>query len=622
MGWMVPALPDWHAMAALGLALLSLILFNRDKIRLESSALLILTCLVLLFYLFPMPGQGAALQPQAFFSAFGNEALITIVSLMICAKALEHTGALQSVAQLIAQAWVSRPSLALLATLTVTAVLSMFMNNTPLVAMLLPLLVGVALRSNVQASQILMPAGYATILGGMCTVMGTSSNIIVASLAVDLGMRRFGLMDFVVPSSIAAGVGILFLWQFGSRLLPFRKAPLETTEPRIFHGILHLVADGPADGKTVAEVLAMARGSLNLREIERGEGILVARLPSLRLRAGDRLHIRETPSRLRELEGVLGATLHAGRSDKESEGRTPGPRVPGEQQIAEIVVTANSPLHGRKIAGNPFFAQNHLLPLALHRKGGAVGETLESQRNLELEAGDVLLVQGSKQAIRQLKISGVVLLLDGALDAPMAARRNTAIAIVTAVVFLAALGVAPISVCALTGAGGLIMTKCLTREQLRSAVDTRLILVVVASLCLGNAIAITGGAAYLAELFLGQASTLPPAVIVSLLMLAMALITEMVTNNAVAAIGTPVAFAVAGNLGMSPEPLVLAVMFGSNMSFLTPAGYQVNMMVMSAGGYRARDFLRLGIPLQILVWVTLSLSMAWYYDLAWQAGNP
>jgi di/tricarboxylate transporter len=613
---MVPALPDWHALATLGLALLSLFLFNRDKIRVESSALLIFTCLVMLFYLFPMAGHPKALQPQSFFAAFGNEALITIVSLMICAKALEHTGALQSVAQVIAAAWTEHPRLALLATLTLSAVLSMFMNNTPLVAMLLPLLVGVALRSNIQASQILMPAGYATILGGMCTVMGTSSNIIVASLAVELGMPRLGLMDFVVPSSIAAAVGVLFLWQFGSRLLPARKAPLENTEPRIFHGVLHLSADGPADGKTVAEVLSMARGSLNLRQIERGEGILVAKLPSLTLRAGDRLHIRETPSRLRELETLLGASLHAGHNNPGSADK-PVPRRPEEQQIAEIVVTANSPLHGRKIAGNPFFAQNNLLPLALHRKGRTAGESLEGQRNMELEAGDVLLVQGRKEAIRQLKISGVVLLLDGALDAPMAARRNLAIAIVASVVTVAATGLVPISICALAGAGAMIIAKCLTREQLRSAVDTRLVMLVVASLSLGNAIAYTGGAQYLAELYLSQASALPPAVIVSLLMLSMALITEIVTNNAVAALGTPVAFAIAKGLGVPPEPLVLAVMFGSNMSFLTPAGYQVNMMVMSAGGYRARDFLRLGIPLQIVVWATLSVSMAWYYDLAW-----
>ncbi|MCJ7556370.1 MAG: SLC13 family permease [Gammaproteobacteria bacterium] len=613
---MVPALPEWHALVTLGLAVLSLILFSQDKIRLESSALLVLTCLVLFFYLFPLAHDPSLLQPQFFFLAFGNEALITIVSLMICAKALEHTGALQSMARLIATAWISRPRMALLATLTLSAVLSMFMNNTPLVAMLLPLLVGVAIRSNFQASELLLPAGYATILGGMCTVMGTSSNIIVANLALDMGMPRFGLLDFFVPSSIAAGAGLLFLWLFGSRLLPARKAPLETTEPRFFHGVLHLVAKGPADGKTVAEVLSMARGPLHLREIERGEGLMVAKLPTLKLKAGDRLHVRGAPSRLRELETLLGATLYAEQDEEEATDK-PGPRRPEEQQIAEIVVTANSPLHGRKISGNAFFRQNNLLPLALHRKGRSPGETLESQRNVALEVGDVLLVQGRKEAIRQLKVSGILLLLDGALDAPMAERRNMVIAIILGVVVVAAVGLMPISVCSLAGAGLIIANKCLTREQLRSALDTRLIMVVVASLALGNAIAYTGGARYLAELFSSQTHSLAPAAIISLLILSVALITELVTNSAVAAMGTPIAFAIAKSLGMPPEPFVLAVMFGANMSYLTPAGYQVNMMVMSAGGYRASDFLRLGIPLQLVVWVTLSLSMAWYYELAW-----
>ena len=613
---MLPSIPDWHAVAALALAGLALILFSQDRFRLESSALLIFTVLVVLFYLFPMAGPGQVLRPQFFFLGFGNEAIIAIVSLMICAKALEHTGALQATARVIADAWITRPRLALLATLLLAAVLSMFMNNTPLVAMLLPLLVGVAMRSKIDASKILMPAGYAAILGGMCTAMGTASNIVVVSIATGLGIPRLGLLDFAIPAGIGAGAGILFLWLFGSRLLPTRKAPLENTEPRVFDGILYLTANGPADGKTIAEMLSMARGSIRLREIERGEGVFVARLPTLRLKAGDRLHVRETPSRLRELETLLGATLHAGQ-DKAAASDHRAEKRAEEQQIAEIVVTSNSPLHGRKVEGNPFFRQNNLVPLALHRKGVSGSGSLDAQRNVELEAGDVLLVQGRKEAIRQLKISGIFLLLDGALDAPMAARRNLAITISLGVVAAAATGLMPISVCALAGAGMMIVGKCLTREQLRSAVDTRVIMLVVTSLALGNTLAYTGGSEYLAQLFAYQAGGLSPAIIVAALMLAVALVTEMVSSSAVAAMGTPIAIAVAAALGMSPEPLVLAVLFGANMSYLTPAGYQVNMMVMSAGGYRASDFLRLGIPLQLVVWIALSLAMAWYYDLPW-----
>lgn len=613
---MPPVTPDWHAVVTLCLAALALLLFSSSRIRMESSALLILTCLILLFLLFPLEDAPGALKPQFFFLAFGNEALVGIVALMICAKALEHTGALQALARLIADHWTRHPRWALLITLVGAAVMSMFINNAPLVTMLLPLLVGVAMRSRTDASKILLPAGYATILGGMCTVMGTSSNLIVASLAADLGMAPLRVLDFVVPASIAALVGIAFLWACSAWLLPSRKPPMDSTEPRTFHGSLHLAPGGPADGRSVSEVLALARGSLNLMKIERGEGLFVTRLPTLRLKAGDRLHVRETPSRLRELEALLGATLHAHHTPRPGEdSRTARPLE--EQQIAEIVVTANSPLHGRKIAGNPLFRQHELLPLALHRMGHTGAGNLDDQRNLQLEVGDVVLVQGPKDAIRQLKTTGVFLLLDGALDAPMAARRNLAIGIMLAVVAAAASGFMPISVAALAGAGLMIVSKCLTRDQLRSAVDTRIIMVVVTSLGLGNAIAQTGGAHYLAALFSGLAQPLSPAMVVAMLMLAMALVTEMVTNNAVAAMGVPIAAAIGEYMGMPLEPLVLAVMFGANMSYLTPAGYQVNMMVMSAGGYRSTDFLRLGIPLQIVVWLSLSLSMAWYYDLAW-----
>ncbi|MCJ7557414.1 MAG: anion permease [Gammaproteobacteria bacterium] len=607
----MPSPPNLQAMAALLLVACALFLFTREKIPLASSALALLVVISLaVLWLPPVAGQ-QVLTPADLYLGFGNQALIAIVCLMMCAKGLEQTGALHSVARLLGHAWGYSPTLAFLLTLVTAAACSMVMNNTPIVAMLLPLLVTVCMQHKLSSSGILMPVGYATILGGMTTTIGTSTNLLVIGIAQDLGLPAFGMFDFFVPASIGMAAALIFLWLLAPRLIPERQPPMVHTSPRIVDGVIHLTEDSGFVGKTFAEAMEAIGSRVKVHRIERGEGLELARLPTLKLRAGDRLHMRDSPEGLKEAEQVLEGKLQL--PDPELEDDDENPKGP-PQQLAEVVITSSSYLNGRRLEDLDLSTKFGLRPVALHRPGQKI---LVNPDEAILRTADILLVQGSLDDIRKWKQNGDILVLDGTLEVPKSDKALVGAGIMATVVIIAASGALPISAAAMAGVVAMLISGCLTRSGMKAAIDHSIIMVIAASLALGKFLVVTGAAQYLAELFVYAAAPMSVAVKVSMLMLAMALLTEVVTNNAAAAIGTPIAVSIATTLGAPIEPFLLAVLLGGNMSYMTPMGYQTNLLVMSAGGYRFSDFLRVGIPLQLVVWISLSLSLAWYYKLPW-----
>ena len=605
----MPALPDIHAIAVILLTGLTLYLFAKEQIPLETTGFLVLISLVVGFYFFQYPG----IESQDFFLAFGNEALVTICALLIVSKGMEVTGALQPLANLMAAGWQGRPRMALLLTLATAAFASAFLNNTPIVVMLLPILVAVSLRSGVVPSGVLMPMGLSTLIGGMATTIGTSTNLLVVGIAADQGLPEFGMFDFSVPVLVAGLPGIVFLWLIAPKLLPERKPPMSDIAPRVFKALLYVKEDSFANGKTLTEVRAKTENRMRIERVQRGDNLFVARLPSVSLQEGDRLYVSDTAERLKEFEKLLGATLY-NASDVEHPVSDEVPLTSEGQQLAEAVITRGSPLHHRTLKVSQFRQRYGLVPLAIHRARpsvDAVGE-LESTR---LRAGDVILVQGSSDAIGELRASGTMLVLDGTMDLPHTERANTALAIMLAVVGLAAFGLVPISISALTGVIAMLLTGCVRWRDVGDSLNIPVIMIIVASLSLGMAMEKTGGAQFIAELFVAATSTLPVPMIVSGMMLLMTLLTNVVSNNAAAVIGTPIAISVAYQLGVSPEPFILAVIFGANMSFATPIGYQTNLLIMSAGGYKFSDFLRVGIPLTLIMWIAFSVALPVLYDL-------
>ncbi|HUG99630.1 MAG TPA: SLC13 family permease [Gammaproteobacteria bacterium] len=610
----MPPPPEPHGIAVMLLAVVALFLFSRDRIPMETSALVVLGILIVGFELFPfVSARGASLTTAGFLAGFGNSALITIMGLLMCTRGLEVTGALQPVADRLARLWLSSPKTAMLAALVLAAGLSMFLNNTPVVAMLLPILISVGLRTGTPASSVLMPVGYATIVGGMCTTIGTSTNLLVVQVSSEMGMAPMGMFHFTGIGVTAATLAILYLWLVAPRLVPDRTPPMQDTSPRVFEAVLHIGTNTATVGCTIPELIARTEGAMRLGAIERGPGLFVAKLPSVTIRAGDRLHVRDTPERLKRFEGQLGATLYDALDPTHALAADEAPKA-RDQRLAEIVVTRGSPLHRRTLKTVPFFAHHGLLPVAVQRPRSPDAEVTDIGE-VFLRAGDIVLVQGSAASLDAIKHLGNVLVVDGSLDIPHTSKAPLAGAIMVAVVATAAFGVLPISVAALCGVLAMVTTECLPWRAALGALDRRLIIVIVTSLALGRALTVTGGMEYVAALFVMIAEPWPTFVALAGLLIVIALLTEVVTNNAAAVLGTPIAMFVAQNLGVPAEPFVLAVLFGANMSYLTPIGYQTNLMVLSAGGYRFTDFFRVGLPLQQIMWWSLSFLLAWRYEL-------
>jgi di/tricarboxylate transporter len=595
------------------LAVSALFLFSRDRIPMETSALVVLGILIVGFELFPyVSPTGQTVTTAQFLAGFGNSALITIMALLICARSLEATGALQPVADRLASMWLKNPGLAMLAALVLAAVLSMFLNNTPVVAMLLPILISVSLRTGRPASGMLMPVGYATIIGGMCTTIGTSTNLLVVEVSSGMGLAPMGIFHFTGIAVAGAACGLVFLWLIAPRLVPARTPPMPDTSPRLFEAVLHIGEDSAAAGLTVPQVLALTEGKMRLGAIERGVGLHVAKLPSLTIRPGDRLHVRDTPEKLKRFESQLGATLYDALDPTHALAADEAPKA-GDQRLAEIVVTRGSPLHRRTLKSVPFFAHHGLVPVAVQRPRSPDSEV--DIGDVFLRAGDIVLVQGSASSLDAVKHAGNVLVVDGSLGLPQTSKAPLASMIVITVVVIASAGVLPISVAALVGVLAIVMTNCLSWQAALGALDRRLIIVIVTSLALGRALMVTGGMEYIAGLFVVVAEPWPTLLALAGLMIVIALLTEVVTNNAAAVLGTPVAVFIAQRLGVPPEPFVLAVLFGANMSYLTPIGYQTNLMVLSAGGYRFTDFFRVGVPLQLIMWLAMTILIGWRYGL-------
>ncbi|MDH3545968.1 MAG: SLC13 family permease [Gammaproteobacteria bacterium] len=600
--------PDAHGIAVVVLIVTALILFTRDRLPLESSSLAVIIVLILGFHLFPYEVDGVTLDPAQFLLGFGNEALVAICSLIVIGKALEITGALQPVARFAGDQWSKRPQVALLLMLVAVFVMSAFVNDTPIVVLMIPILVGIAVRTKLPASGFMLPMGLATIMGGMSTTIGTSTNLLVVGITRDLGVADIAMFDITLPALLVGGVGLVFVWLVVPRLLPDRALPMTETRPRRFDAQLTVREDGFAVGKTLQEILEKTQHDMRIEQIRRGETLL-AKLPSVMLQAGDRLHVKDTPENLKRFEAVIGATLFDTADQAEA------PKRENDQQLAEIVITVNSPLHHRKLTEVSFDAFFGLVPLAVHRARTPGERNAADPDAVRLRAGDVVLVQGTRKALDALKSGRKMLVVDGTTGFPRTHRARRALLVLALVIGVAAFGVLPISISALIGVGLMIALGCLAWSDVGRSLPVAVIMLIVASLAMGKALVATGMAEYLAAGFVGAARGLPTAAILSAFILIMAVLTNIVSNNAAAVIGTPIAIAAAQQLGIDPLPFVLAVLFGANMSFATPFGYQTNLLILSTGGYRFADFLKAGIPLIVILWIGFSIVLPLLYRL-------
>ena len=651
-----------HALAMLAFVGLVFALFIWGRWPIATISLGMLAALPLGFTLFPLQIDGQAVDPTRFFEGLASPALVAICALMIVGHGLVVTGALEPAARRLAGLVAAHPRTALLAVLATAASASGVVNDTPVVVLLIPLLLAAARQAKRPAAGLLLPMNYAVLIGGMATTIGTSTNLIVVAIALSMGVGPFGMFSWFGLVALAAIPALAYLWLVAPRLLRDVPQQEQQLSDDVFDAELHVDEGSALAGKPLGKALAEVRGGLRLLGVRRGTR-LIAALPSMVLRTGDRLMIRETALRLKELEAHMDAELHdlqpptevktpaastpstpntpsalptsnisgaatsqdtaaeadaaaieEGAATKKEPAPQPEKKTPSAV-VAQMIVTAGSPLEGRSIRQERLADRFAFVVVGLRTPAPQAAWRSSSLADRRISVGDVLLVQGDADAMRGAQRDGLGLLLDERFAVPRQDKAWIAIAVMAAVVLLAATKTMPIAMAALAGALALVLTRCLSWEDVAQSLSMKVVLLVAASLALGDALAVTGATAWLAQGLAANSQALSPAWLAALLMALMGLVTNFVSNNAAAAIGTPLAVSLAQALGVPAEPFVLAVLFGCNLCYLTPMGYQTNLLVMNAGGYRFSDFLRVGTPLFVIMWGTLSFLLAWRYGL-------
>jgi di/tricarboxylate transporter len=596
----------------LALTAAAVVFYAAELLPVELTALGILGGLLLLFQALPLvdPGGTALLGPDAILAGFSSSALIAVSALLVVGEAIVSTGALEGIARLLV--WLSRGSFqrALGYSLGYVTASSALLNNTPIVVIIMPILRSIAERFGRPPSAVLMPLSFAAILGGMLTLIGTSTNLLVSGELAKLGERPFGFFDFTLPGlvlALAGGVYVLLL----PLLLPQRDVQpgLVAADGKQFIAELDVGPESPLIGEAARGGMFPSLADVTVRLVQRGDQALLPPFEDVTLGAGDILIVAATRKVLTEML----AKYHGHLLNPPANERAARPRGQREMVLAEAMIRPASRITGQTLEFTNFPARSHCTVLGIQRRARMLRTRLGE---LRLEPGDVLLLLGFSDQIERLRTDPDVLLMEwSASEMPLVRKAPLAALIFAAIVLPAALDLVPIVVTAMVGILALILTGCLNVRQAARAVDRQIVLIIASSLALGTALEATGGAAYLAMLVLQAMHGAPPAAVLSALFLLVAIITNVLTNNAAAVLFTPIAVNLAHQVQTDVFPFALAVAFGASCSFATPIGYQTNLLVMGPGHYRFVDFVVAGLPLVALLWVAFSLFVPWYYGV-------
>ncbi|MXO64650.1 SLC13 family permease [Altererythrobacter endophyticus] len=598
----MPGIPSFHAMAAMLVTVAMFIGFARSRLSTEIVSLLVIAVIAVGLYFFPLPGTGPTDGLVLAFSGFGHYALITICALMIMGRGLVVTGALEPAARVLERVWKVNHQLGLLVSLLLAFGLSMIVNDTPVLVLLLPIFVSLAARGAMPASKTLIPLNAAVLIGGMATTIGTSTNLLVVSIARDLGMPPMNVFHFTPIVFAAALVAIPYLWLVMPKLLPDNSQEVIQSKRR-FITRLRVPAGSDLVGKHLNEVLERLPDDFRFEE-----------RPSGPFEAGQRLRVSGTHDGLQEALRVLKGQVAPGwvvdriRRDSSAQGE--------DVRVAEMVITADSRLIRRTLATSGIADLYGVAILGIHKPDRLLNtQPADPRGDIRLAEGDVLLVMGLPDALEDFARTDSLLMLQGAQVMP---RRSKAL-LSTVIMFLsvgsASIGFLPIAIAALGGAILMFITGCVKFDKVGRALSAKVIVLVAASIAIGRAILESGAADWLGQSMAAGLQYLPPAAILAAIMLFVTTLTNFASNATAATVGTPIAFSIANQLGLPQEPLILAVLFGCNLCYATPIAYQTNMLIMAEGDYSFGDYLRTGVPLVVLMVATLSGLLVLTYGM-------
>jgi len=587
----------------------AMIMFATERYPVDVVAIIAMSILIITGVITPEQGV----------SGFSNSATITVAAMFILSNALFKSGAVVWIGNKMAGLFQYSFWIGILATMVVVGVISSFINNTPVVAIFIPILVGAAAKSKYNVAKMLMPLSYASMFGGVCTLIGTSTNILVSGVASDYGLEPFSMFEMTQMGLIFFGVGLLYMMFVGIHLIPNRETKEELVEKFGMDNYLTEVVlqeNAPSVGKTIKDSPLVKQLEIDILEVNKKGQQFIMPGGDFLLEAGDLLKVSCNIEKIKTLQEREGILLKSDLKFPKEESVKENEKGRDKLVLVEAVISPNSPFEGKTVKQIGFRQRFGATVLAIRHRGEVMREKVV---NTVLRSGDTLLIEVERSKLpnlRQLEHQGrntFLIVSEANLPDYRKDKMFTVVFTLVGIIALASLEILPIMVAAIAGSMFLVVTRCITMEEAYVAIDWKVIFLLAGAISMGVALDASGAALLISGFLIDIVGSLGPVAIVSVLYIITSLLTESMSNNASAVLLTPIAIAASVAMEVDARPFLMAIAFAASSSFMTPVGYQTNTMIYGVGAFRFSDFLRVGAPLNLIFWILATIFIPVFF---------